>query len=151
MNKKQLVCMWLGIVDIVLTTLPFAVEWLDSYSEQATGLIFLILCIAVVTGGFIMTFKSEQKQEGEMKKPLNLKRGMKRLTLLLSLLPFGFFLFLAALQYDETEDAIFCLIISLVSLVVVWAVYCIIRWIAAPLSLWLIKGFYQDTDSSTQG
>ena len=66
MNKKQLICMWIGIVCIVLFAIPFACNWLSPkwnkpFIQDISGVILIIFCMALVTIGFITTFKSKQK------------------------------------------------------------------------------------------
>jgi len=62
MNKKQTICMWLGIVAILCITFPTAVDLLEgwTHARQATGVVFCVFCIAVVTAGLIVTFRDKK-------------------------------------------------------------------------------------------
>ncbi len=71
MNKKQTVFMWIGL--IVFS--PYAIN----LSEEG-----IILSIILVTVGFVYTFRNKKKTADEIQKPINLRRGFRRLTLFLN-------------------------------------------------------------------
>jgi len=82
MNKKQLICMWCGIVAIVFFTLLFYPNLYRGDLQEWLQRIFLI---ALVTGGLIYTFKNKHGFQDEHQKPLNMRRGYRRITILLSI------------------------------------------------------------------
>jgi len=82
MNKKQLICMWCGIVLIVFFTLLFYPNLYRGDLQEWLQRIFLIV---LVTGGLIYTFKNKHGVKDEQQKPLNIRRGFRRITILLSI------------------------------------------------------------------
>lgn len=82
MNKNQLIAMWCGIVAIVL----FGFVMMDSYRPEYGRFAVCVLITALITGGLILTFRDKKRPEGETGKPVNLRRGFKRITFLLSIL-----------------------------------------------------------------
>lgn len=81
MNRKQLVCMWLGIAAVVLCGF---VTVIDPYRPDYVYFGVRVFLVALVTGGLIVTFKDKKKPESEERKPMNLRRGLRRITLLLA-------------------------------------------------------------------
>ena len=82
MNRKQLISMWLGIVAIVFFGF---VTIVDSYRSEYGRLAVCVFVTALVTGGLIYTFKDRKRPEVETRKPVNLRRGFRRITLLLAI------------------------------------------------------------------
>ena len=62
MNKKQLICMWVGIAAIVFFTFML-LEHSHEISDLVGWIIFMFL-IALVTIGLIITLK-DKKQKGD--------------------------------------------------------------------------------------
>jgi len=89
MNKKQLVCMWCGIAVFVfvgLITVESSSWHSFEWKDYAPLLIIYWPSVAVVTGGLIWTFKDKKRPEGVAKKPMNLRGGFKRITLVLAII-----------------------------------------------------------------
>ena len=88
MNKKQKICLWmgLGVIDVVgLFTLG---ERYDDYGWGATDFLILLILIAITTFTVFLHCKSEKKkgeQKNERKSPVNLKRGLRRLVFVLAI------------------------------------------------------------------
>ncbi len=83
MNKKQVVCMWCGIVVIVFVAF---VKEVVHYTFNLAAFCVWVFLIALVTAGLIITFKDKKGKEGEARKPMNVKRGFQRITLILAIL-----------------------------------------------------------------
>jgi len=89
MNRKQFVCMWLGIVAVVLCGVGTVI---DTYRADYLYFGVCVFLVALVTGGLIVTFRDnlivtfndKKKPEGEERKPMNRRRGLRRITLLLA-------------------------------------------------------------------
>ncbi len=82
MNKKQIISMWCGIVAILFFGF---VTIVDSYRPDYGRLAVCVFVTALVTAGLIYTFRDKKKTADETKKPINLRRGFRRLTLLLAI------------------------------------------------------------------
>lgn len=146
MNRKQLVFMWCGIVTIILITLPFALDWLTSYREQDKigGLFFLIFYVALITGGLIVSFKGRKPQV-----KLNVKKGFKRITFVLSLLAFTFWVALGIIEGCISKGDVGALwigpLIGLAFFTGIWVIYGIVFWVITPIvrwvANWIAKGF----------
>jgi len=67
MNKKQTICMWIGIVLFVLVGLNRADSGMylsgSKLGCHIPGSIILWICIGVVTAGLIYTFRDKKKPE----------------------------------------------------------------------------------------
>lgn len=74
--------MWCGIVAIVFI---YFFTILEPYRPEYAKFCVCVFLIALVTAGLIITFKDKKGKEGEARKPLNLRRGFRRITLLLSI------------------------------------------------------------------
>ena len=85
MNRKQIICMWCGIVTVVFCAFVTIVH---AYHPDYIYFGVCVFLIALVTGGMIYTFKDRQGVEGETKKSKNLKRGLRRIILVLAILGF---------------------------------------------------------------
>ncbi len=82
MNKKQLICMWCGILSIVFFGF-FTI--LEPYRPDYANFCVWVFLVTLITGGLILTFKDKKRPEGETRKPMNLRRGFRRITLLLAI------------------------------------------------------------------
>ncbi len=82
MNRKQIISMWCGIVAIVFFGF---VTIADPYRPEYGRLAVCVFITALITGGLIYTFKDRKRPEVETRKPVNLKRGFRRITLLLAI------------------------------------------------------------------
>ncbi len=135
MNRKQLVSMWCGILAIVFFALVMV--RLPHLVPYANFCVYVFL-ITLVTSGLIYTFRDKKRPEGKARRPTNVIRGLKRITLVLSLLSALLFLVFGILNalYGEWNDVPSCLFGCLAAFCGVWIIYCIIRWV--------IKGFYVD-------
>ena len=58
---------------------------MDSYRPEYGRLAVCVFVTALVTGGLILTFRDKKRPEGEARKPMNLRRGFRRITLLLAI------------------------------------------------------------------
>ncbi|MHC4571830.1 MAG: hypothetical protein ACYS0C_07125 [Planctomycetota bacterium] len=62
MNKRQLVCMWLGIVAIV--GLGLLAQYVEHFAYWGyKGFCFRAFLVALVTGGLIITFKDKKPKD----------------------------------------------------------------------------------------
>ena len=83
MNRKQIISMWCGILAVgwvCFRRIPSS--GIFHYDGDWDGFFLWIILIGLVTGGLILTFKDKKKPEGKTRKPVNLKRGFRRITLL---------------------------------------------------------------------
>ncbi len=115
MNKKQIVTMWLGI------TIVFFVAFLtivDSYRPNYDTFFTWAFLIILVCSGLMLTFRGRQsvrldsrmtpsKTQKEQRRAMNLRKGYRRLVLVISLIPvsIGVILFVIGLL-DDNEDGI---------------------------------------------
>jgi len=144
MNKKQLICMWCGIVAVMLCAF---VTIVSAYYPDYAYFGVWVLLITLVTCALIYTFKDKKRPEGEREKPTDLRRGFRRVILLLSLLSASVFLIVGIINAlaGEWGDVPSCLIGASASFAGVWVVYGIIRCVITPVACWLVKGFRGDT------
>lgn len=142
MNKKQLICMWCGILAIVFFGFATIV-----YGPDYANFCVWVFLLTLITGALILTFKDKKRPAGETIKPMNLKRGFERITILLSLLCALFFLTVGIFNflYGEWNDVHSCLIGGLVSVAGVLSTYVIIFGVIVPIVMWLVKGFSEDS------
>lgn len=65
MNKKQLVCMWCGIVLIAIPLMwsSFFAYIYDHIWDTILRLLFWSIAILLITGGFIYTFRDRPKDK----------------------------------------------------------------------------------------
>jgi hypothetical protein len=160
MNRKQIICMWLGIAAFVLVglevtqwTSPTIFHWESSEDALGSGgrgnlmlpgFIIHWLCIIVVTSGLIYTFRDKKRPETEH--PINITCGLTRLTLGLSLLSILFFFTIGiCLLLDSDQGAPELFAVGLAVAAGVWVIYALMRWIVVPFVCWVVKGFHQDT------
>jgi hypothetical protein len=146
MNWKQIICMWLGVGLIVLVGWNFFIDFPARYSQVGICCRFglWVFIAALVTGGLIVTFKDRKRPE--VKQPINLTRGFKRVTLLLSLLSMLFFFIIGiAMLLHGDQHAPEPFAVGLASAAGVWVIYGVIRWIVVPFVCWVVKGFHEDT------
>lgn len=148
MNRKQLVSIWCGIVAIVFCALVKGL--LTGWDYSYYGFAQFCVCVfvtALVTGGLILTFRDRKRPEGQAKKPMNLRRGFERITLILSLLSASVLLIAGILNAlaGEWDDMVLCLAGSLAAFSGVWIIYGIIRWAIIPIVRWATTGFRIDT------
>lgn len=146
MNKKQLVCMWVGIAAIEwVGFLRIPVLW--DYVVDWSGFVLWTILISLVTAGLIYTLRDKKRREGEERKPMNLRRGLRRMTLLLSIVvglcgayPLAVFIDdnILPLPYGSIpEELLVILCTGCICIFLVWLVY----W-----GIWfVVKGFCDDT------
>ncbi|MFC1781380.1 hypothetical protein ACFLZ8_03890 [Planctomycetota bacterium] len=107
----------------------------------------LRLLYPALTSGFIITFKF--KPESETAKPINYKRGFKRITFLVSFVSMlSVFIIGTLYQLIHYDMALSVYLIGIVPAAGAWVIYVTIWWIVVPFVCWTIKGFEQDKDSS---
>lgn len=68
MNRKQIICMWLGIAVFVLIGLAATTNYGGIYLWRGgklilPGFIVLWICISVVTAGLIYTFRDKPRDK----------------------------------------------------------------------------------------
>ena len=156
MNKKQLICLWIGIVVCIyfaFTTQTsfrsFQFMQSDQYWSDYGKLIARLSTTILITFGLILTFKS--KNATILEKAVNSKRGFFRITLLLSLLFITFFSIIGmVLLFKKDSQAYEPFLVGLLFAAGLWVIYIIMRWIIAPIIAWAKRGFYQDTNSGTK-
>ena len=92
MNKKQLISLWVGVVAVAFCVSIAILAYHDSVHGRRSFIAcsdfwaLFGLLVVIVTGGLITTFKDGKNRENELRKPMNLKRGFRRLTLVLAIL-----------------------------------------------------------------
>ena len=83
MNKKQLISMWCGIVILVLYRWTVGCLHYDVYSF--IKFFINVFIFGLITAAFIYTFRNKKQLEGEPQKPVNRRRGFRRITLLIAI------------------------------------------------------------------
>lgn len=141
MNKRQLSCMWLGILLIVL----FGVFlFLECYRYRTFWVLTFI--VALVTGGLIITFREEKSiDEQDLKgKAMKWRRGLKIITAVLSFGALAFWVIagiVGTFLEEDLEPLVIGPGIGLACFAGIWVLYGIGRWGIIPIMRWIEKGF----------